>query len=264
MPFRTFALALAVAGSLWFNFGQDRSAAAFAQRSYDLVDSRPARSILIVGNSRTYFNDMPSMLREIADSAGNPAKFQVETSAKAGASFESLWSDGRTKRLLDTGWDDVILQGESRAQSTEDLNKSFLAFGAKLADASQLTQGRPRLVVNWAYDPSLYEGDIDGAGRANHLELIKSMHARLGSEADMATVKLAGLWEVVRQSHPSIKLTTDGNHPTVAGSYLYALALYANLSNGSVGGVTYAPDQIDPEDAARLRSAVDTYSPLIG
>lgn len=264
MSFRTLALALAVAGAAWFNFGQDSSATAFAQRSYDFADSRPTRSILIIGNSRTYFNNMPSMLREIADSAGSPAKFQVETSAKAGASFESLWADDRTKRLLGAGWDDIILQGESRAQSTEDSNKSFLAYGAKLAEASRLTQGRPRLVVNWAYDPSLYEGDIDGAGRANHLELIKSMHARLGSEADMATVRLAGLWEAVRQSHPSIKLTTDGNHPTVAGSYLFALALYANLSNSSVGGVTYAPNEIDPKDAKALRSAVDTYPLLIG
>lgn len=264
MSFRTLALAMAVAGSVWFQFAQDSSAAAFAQRSFDVVDNRPARSILIIGNSRTYFNDMPAMLREIADSAGDPAKFQVETSAFGGASFESLWFDHRTKRLLGAGWDDVVMQAESRAQWREELNDSFLTYGSKLAEASRLTNGRPRLVVNWAYDPPLYQGDSGGVVRANHLELIKSMHSRLGSEADMTTVKLAGLWETVRGRHPSIKLTTDGNHPTIAGSYLFALALYANLSNGSVGEVTYAPDEIDPKAAEALRSAVDAYPSLIG
>jgi hypothetical protein len=259
MRFQLPALALASAFILWFNVGQDSSAAAFAQRSYDLADSRPARSILIIGNSRTYYNSMPAMLRKIADSTKSPTKFEIETSAKPGASFETLWHDSRTTRLLGAGWDDVILQGESRAQSSEELNASFLTYGAKLAQVAKLNQGHPRLVVNWDYDPSLYEGDSDGEGRASHLELVKSMHARLGSEADMGRVNVAGLWESVRRSHPSIKLTTDGNHPTVAGSYLFALALYANLSSSPVSGVTYAPDGLAPEDAEALRRAVDSF-----
>lgn len=262
MRFRVPVLALALAFFLWFNFGQDSSAAAFAQRSYDSVDGRPARSILIVGNSRTYYNGMPSMLREIADSAGSPTKFQIESSAKPGASFESLWSDERTRRLLQSGWDDVILQGESRGQSSEELEASFLSYGAKLAGIARAGGGRPRLVVNWAYDPILYQGDEEA--RAAHLADIKESHARLGNEAGMQLVRVAGLWESVRHSHPSIKLTTDGNHPTLAGSYLFALALYAHLANGPVGGVTYVPDGLDQAEAKALRSAVDAYPLLTG
>lgn len=259
MRFRISALALTVAAIAWFNLFQDSSAAATAQRAADLLDGRPARSILIIGNSRTFHNDMPSMLRDIADSASSPTKFQIEVSAKAGASFESLWQDGRTRRLLGTMWDDVILQGESRAQSTEELNDSFLKFGAQLGRIAKVRQGRPRLVVNWAYDPALYEGDADGTGRASHLDQIKSMHAKLGNEAGMDRVNLAGLWESVRRSHPSIKLTVDGNHPTIAGSYLFALALYAHLSNGPVAQVSYVPEGVDPADAQVLRDAVDAF-----
>lgn len=267
MSFRTLALAMILAGSLWFTLGQDRSAAAVVQQSYDLLDDRPARSILIVGNSRSYYNSMPEMLREIADSAGSPTKFQIESSTKGGASFESLWHDGRTKRLLGAGWDDVILQAESRTQLSEELNESFLKYGAKLAEVAKLNKGRPRLVVNWAYDPSLYaslyEGDSDGSVRTGHLEWIRSMHARLASDANMGRVNVAGLWESVRRSHPSIKLTTDGNHPTVAGSYLFALTLYAHLSNGPVSEVTYVPDELDPKDAEVLRSMVDSFPLLV-
>jgi hypothetical protein len=266
MRFRVPALVLALAFILWFNVGQDSSAAAFAQRSYDLVDSRPARSILIIGNSRTYYNSMPAMLRKIADSAGSPTKFQIETNAKPGFAFENHWSDGRARRLLGAGWDDVILQGASGEQTSDESEKSFLAYGAKLAAIAKLNAGRPRLVVNWPYDPDLYNDDsyiTDGTRRADHLERIKAAHARLSADANMTRINLAGLWESVRRSHPAIRLTMDGNHPTRAGSYLYALALYAHLSNGPVGSVIYAPDGVDPDDARALREAVDSFPLLV-
>jgi len=260
MSLRAWALALLLAVLLWFNFAQDGSAVAFAQRTYDLIDPRPARSILIIGNSRTYYNSMPKMLRRIADSAGSQTKFQIETNSKPGFTLERHWADQRTKRLLAAGWDDVILQGASAELSDELAEQNFLAHGRKLAGIAKVNSGRPRLVVNWAYDPSLYEGDSDS--RSAHLERIRSGHAELAREADMSRINLASLWESVRQSYPSIRLTTDGNHPTLAGSYLYALALYAHLSSGPVANVTHVPDKLDPKDAEALRSAVDAF-PLL-
>lgn len=258
MSSRAWALAFVLAGLLWFGFVHGSS---FAQRTYDLADPRPVRSILIIGNSRTYFNNMPGMLRRIADSAGSPTKFQIETNAKPGYTLKMHWADERTKRLLVAGWDDVILQGASAEQTDESATQSFLAHGRNLAGIAKVNSGRPRLVVNWVYDPSQYEGT--SGNRFRHLEKIKAAHAELAAETDMSRVNLAGLWEMVRQGH-SIRLTTDGNHPTVAGSYLYALALYAHLSMGPVAHVTYVPDGLDPKDAEALRNAVDRFPLLYG
>ena len=49
----------------------------------------------------------------------------------------------------------------------------------------------------------------------------------------------------------------------MAGSYLYALAIYANLANDRVANVAYVPDGLNPDDAKALREAVDAY-PLLG
>jgi hypothetical protein len=46
----------------------------------------------------------------------------------------------------------------------------------------------------------------------------------------MREVHVSKIWEKVRNDHPEIRLTEDGNHPTVAGSYLVALAVYASIS----------------------------------
>ncbi len=261
MRLRLPVLALALSSILWFSFAQDGSAAALSQRAADLFDARPARSILIVGNSRTYYNDMPAMVRGIADSAGSPTKFQIETSAKPGYYFKNHWSLGRTRHLLAAGWDDVVLQAASGEQLNEQTEKDFFTYGAKLASIAKVNSGRPRLVVNGAYDPSEYKGAAEGY-RETHLERIKAAHARLASEASLGRINLAGLWESVRRSSPAIRLTSDGNHPTVAGSYLYALAIYAHLSNRPVAGAAYVPGGLSAEDAAALRQAVDSF-PLL-
>lgn len=257
---RVWMLSLLLGVLLWFNFVQDGSATAFAQRAYDLIDPRPARSMLIIGNSRTFYNSMPRMLRRIADSAGSPIKLQVETIAKPGFTLEQHWADRRTRRLLMAGWDDIVIQGASGEQSSADDAEGFLVHGKKLAGIAKLNGGHPRIVVNWVYDPSLYEGN--SGSRIRHLARIESTHAQLAREADLARINVAGLWEYVRKSYPSIRLTTDGNHPTLAGSYLYALAIYSHLSIGPVSNVIYVPDNLDPKEAEALRKAVDRY-PLL-
>jgi len=167
--------------------------------------------------------------------------------------------------LLGAGWDDVILQAESGAQAWQTGNERFLEYGPKLAAAAKLHQGRPYLVVGWPYDPKVYDdpeyADV-GFGRTEHLALLKEMHAKLASNANLSRINVAGPWESIRLSHPSIKLTSDGNHPTVAGTYLYALAAYAALSNGPVAGVSWAPSSLSAEDAAAIREAVGSAARL--
>ena len=88
------------------------------------------------------------------------------------------------------------------------------------------------------------------------------MHAKLASTANLSRINVAGSWERVRDANPAIMLTSDGNHPTVAGTYLYALATYARLSNGPVAGVRFVPEGLSASDAKILRDAVDAAPAL--
>lgn len=250
-------LAMLLCGLGWFQFGQPLSARALLARAEDDFDSRPARAILILGNSRTFYHDMPDMVRAMADSAHDPQKLEITLDAPSGASFEILWNDAATQGLLKQRWDDVILQGESRAQSSEDLARSFQTYGADLIQAAHPASGHARLVVNWAYASRLWDdGDPDGTGRAELKREIKASTAVLGERTGAHLVDVAQIWSAVERDHSDIALTEDGNHPSLAGSYLFALVLYGDLSGRDVGSVTYVPSGLDPSIVAELRQEV--------
>lgn len=250
--------ALLLLGALcWFEFGQPLSAKALLARAEDNFDRRPAREILILGNSRTSVNDMPDMVRAMADSAHDPRKWEITLDAPNGASFEILWNDGATQRLLTQRWDDVVLQAESRAQSSDDLAHSFQTYGADLIGALHPANGHARLVVNWAYESRLWDdGDPDGSGRAELKREIRDGTTSLAERTGAHLVDVATLWSAVERDHPEIALTQDGNHPSLAGSYLFALALYGDLSGRDVGLVTFAPPGLDPAVVTKIRQEV--------
>lgn len=261
MTMRAWILALALGCLSFFQFGQSSSAAAIAQRGLDLVDGRPARSILILGNSRTFFNDMPAMLRQISDSAGSPVKLQIESNARPGYRLQDHLSDRRSQRLLQYGWDEILIQGESNAQSSYETAEAFQAAGARLAPLAQARSRQTTLLVAWPYDPSIYI-DFPEYDRTAHLIFNQSVHANLARTSRLPRLDLAGVWESVRLSHPHIKLTSDGNHPTVAGTYLYALAVYRHVSRSPAADVRFSPEGLPATDATALRRAVDAFAGL--
>jgi hypothetical protein len=112
-------------------------------------------------------------------------------------------------------------------------------------------------VVNWDYDPKIYQGNGAEEARAEHRHDIVEYHELLAGRTGARLINVERLWERVRLANPAMQLTEDGNHPTVTGSYLYALALYAALSGRPVAQVSYAPSDLSPGDAAVLRQAVD-------
>lgn len=121
---RSPSWALAAFGLMCSQFISCGTAAASAQPRVSVNDNRPVQSILILGNSRTYYNDMPAMLRQIMESARGPFRFIVETHLGPSYSFKRQWSHPHTRSLLSATYDSIILQGESRAQSKRTMHEA--------------------------------------------------------------------------------------------------------------------------------------------
>jgi hypothetical protein len=110
MPTRTLRL-LALAGVIGC-LGADSA-------SGPQQPTREGRPVLFVGNSLTYFNDLPLIVEALADSVpGLAAEQRLSTAMAAYPDFALYdhWADGTAVRAIDgSKWNVVILQQGSSA-----------------------------------------------------------------------------------------------------------------------------------------------------
>jgi hypothetical protein len=112
----------------------------------DRFDTRPVHAVLIIGNSRTYYHDMPSMLRRMADSDHAREHYDIVARAVPAGTLEWSWKDPATQQLLKEPWREVIIQAESNAQSRDDAEQRFFDYGKRLI--SEVESNRIKPVLN--------------------------------------------------------------------------------------------------------------------
>ena len=235
-----------------------REAVHLGRQGLDLFDARPSQSVLIIGNSRTYFHDMPDMVRAIADSAHAPVRYAITPKAWAGASFEQAWNSADVRRLLTRHWDHVVLQSESWAAGTPDNEAGFFTYGQELLSAANASRSPAAVIVNWGYGEELFHGTAPHP-RADFIDRTEADTRRLAGDEGAGTIDTSAVWEDVRASDPQMPLYEDGNHPTVYGSYLSALMIYGFVSGADVTQVTWRPAGVDEASAREIRRIVAAH-----
>jgi hypothetical protein len=251
---RILLLAAAIAGLSWFQFLNTASAREVGRHALDLFDPRPAKEILFVGTSRMSTNRLPAMVRAVADSADAPVKYQVRMWAPGGQSLIDHVKNETVRQLLAQRWDRVILQAQSREQMDGRMRADFADYGRRLVALAREAGSPSSLIVNWTYGEALFR-DYPGMRDEVH-GVIQADHRTLARESGADLVNVGRVWKQVEEARPGLALTTDGNHPSVAGTYVYALMVYAHLSAADVRAVRYVPDGVSEAEARVLRELV--------
>jgi hypothetical protein len=178
----------------------------------------PGLHVLFVGNSLTYFNSMPMILEALADSAGEPLLETAEVTFPD-YSLEDHWADGRAVTTLQRqGWHRVVLQqGPSSLEANRNL---LIQFTQRFDSVARITDARSALYMVW---PTVDRAAIDTDRAAESY--------RLAAQAvDGLLFPVGEAWREAFRLDPEAPLyAADGLHPTVAGSYLAALVMYAAL-----------------------------------
>ena len=259
--FRILLLAATIAGLSWFQFVNTASARDVGRDAVDLFDPRPKQDILFVGNSRLFTNDLPSMVREVADSADAPVRYRVRMWALPGLRFEDHARNKSVQRLLARRWDRVILQAQSaESMMGEEWQASFAANGRQLVGRARAAGSPASLVVNWTYSAEEFRRhDAPEGERARVYGQIQHDHRALARATGAGLINVGGAFKRVETAEPSVPLTPDGNHPSQHGTYVYALMVYAHLSGADVRGVRYVPDGVSEGEALLLRELVADF-----
>jgi len=214
-------------------------------------------SVLFIGNSYTYVNDLPNTLRQLALSLGDTVT--VASSTPGGYTFQGHTTLPATLDAINSQpWDFVVLQEQSQLGALPPDVTTTEASATTLVGLIEanyectypvfyMTWGRQNGdAQNCASFPFMctYDGMQQGL-RENFIALAEGN--------DGYTAPVGAAWKVVRDTQPTINLyDADGSHPSPAGTYLAACVFYCTLFQQDCVDATFN-GSIDAASAAILR-----------
>jgi hypothetical protein len=206
-----------------------------------LIIAQQKKEVLFIGNSYTYVNDLPNLVKQIALSFGDTLIH--DSSTPGGANFNGHSSSAQTlTKINQQQWDYVVLQAQSQEPAFSPFQVSctepifFMTWGRKYGD-QQNCQNYPPICT--------YQG-MQQRLRESYLEM---------AFTDSATCAPVGMaWKKSIDIDSTLNLyTADNSHPSIYGSYLAACTFYATIFKKSAVGSAYWPNAIDSLTALSLQ-----------
>jgi hypothetical protein len=216
----------------------------------------------MIGNSLTNANDLAGLVEALADAAG--LAWEVEAITVGGGSLEDHWGTASTRARIGSGdWDAVVLQ---QGPSSLPESRAHLRHWAEVFDSAARDAGaRTSLYEVW---PELARSDV--------FDRVRDSYALAASDVDGNFLAAGETWREAWRRDPTAPLYgPDDFHPSPAGSYAAALAIYAGLSGQSPvglprvltleggGTLTVPPPLADLLQSAAAKATADyrDYSP---
>ena len=198
--------------------------------SYSQVKKDTLR-ILFVGNSYTYYSNMPSLVSKISDNTRT--KLITSSITTGGAKLVEHWkgekSDSIKKAIRKNDYDVVVIQGHSLG--TIKNSNSFFKYAKKFCRLINNSGAKPYLFSTWAreYAPK------------KQVNITKA-YKKAANEHNVEVVLVGEAWQKAKQLQPEIDLyDPDGSHPSPLGSFLTASIFVATFTKEFPENVTELP-----------------------
>lgn len=179
--------------------------------------SRQQLKLLFIGNSLTYTNDLPGMVKSIAELDGK--NIHVQTIALPNYSLEDHWNEGNAAAAIENdSYDFVIMQqGPSAMPESQSL---LLQYARKFSELCKEKKAVPVLFTVWPSRSRSFDHDNVISSYANAARQTGS----LLSPAGLA-------WKKAWAINPSMALYgPDQFHPGLDGSLLSAMTIYITIT----------------------------------
>ncbi len=208
-----------------------------------------AKKILFIGNSYTFFNNLPDMIRQMAESGG--MKLEVSSVTSGGKSLEWHYYNPETVQAVQREeWDYVVMQ-EFSTRPLDEPDRMY-ASGEALFNKTTSKKVRAALYLTWTRK---FLPETQRAITSAYVELSRRINALI--------FPAGPAWQAVMEKNPDIELyDPDQSHPSVLGSYLTAcvfcssiLGLNPEKLNSKIRLLPGAKLVIEPKIAAILQKS---------
>jgi hypothetical protein len=188
--------------------------------------------VLFIGNSYTYFNNLPKLVEAIANAHPDGPKIETEASLRGGVSLKWQWENGKAlDPIRKGGWDFVSLQEHStlgkppapgEVPSIND-PAAYFEYAEKFDAEIKKAGAKTLLYATWSRD-----------GYPEQQRRLDDAFVQMARRIDAAIVPVGLAFTIARIEAPNIRLQIpDRSHPTAAGSYVAALLFYQSITGRS-------------------------------
>lgn len=223
-------------------------------------------SVLFIGNSYTFYNDMPTAIFEkLAAGAG----FEIKTTAITKGGYQLYRYADPTDEygakvaaaLTEAGkYDFVILQEQSVRPAGENA-ADFYAAVRSLAASIRQVGAKPVLYATWGREPGSPTLEKHGWTSEEMTWRLAAAYEAIGQELRIPVAHVGLAFRDVLDKEAGIGLyNPDQSHPSFAGSYLAAATLLGRMLNLDPTGITYAGELTNAEAAILRRAASKVIS----
>jgi hypothetical protein len=206
------------------------AAIAIATACLELPPSSPqfrnpatGQRVLFIGNSLTFYNDLPVMVQGLADAAGGDSLI-IAMVAGADMALVDHWNGGVRNVITGAQWDYVVLQQgpSSTAINRDSLRTLTMMFAPVIKNSG----GKTVLFSAW---PAM-DRRQDFARAAESYRLA-------AEDVGGLYAPVANAWIEAWNRSSDLSLYADGLHANVTGSYLAALVIYSTIFQKSPVGL---------------------------
>ena len=217
-------------------------------------------SILFIGNSYTYYNNMPeTIFKNLAKSAGYDV--EIASITEGAYTLEKMADPNDTygaqvERAL-TGtkkYDYVILQEQSARPATASVGDFYEAV-RNLSARIQESGATPILYSTWGRKMGSSTLTKNGWTNESMTWKLAAAYEAIGKELNIPVAHVGLAFYDIYTASSTVELYNDDkSHPTYAGSYLAAATLFAEIFNEDLTEVNYT-GSLSEGNALVLRQA---------
>lgn len=195
----------------------------------------PDMNVLFVGNSLTYYNDLPGLVAQLAATDSGPSKISVEMLASGGLKIQDHLEAGHLERLLDERQFDVVVFQELGG---------WPLCPADFPGCSESIPSIQRLVELAREHGAMPVWFSTYQGFPEMQRALSQKAARIAAELDLVLVDAGAAWTSFEsETEPGQPFLPDG-HPNLLGSLIAALSIVRALPDVDPAVLAEPPEQI--------------------
>jgi hypothetical protein len=180
-------------------------------------------SVLYLGNSLVYYNEIPRMTREVG--AREPRPLRVDSVTRSGVSLAQLWHDTEAlSKVWSEHWDYVLIQGGGGGVGPSRNAALFNDYLGRFDATVRKSGAQPLFYMVWRIEnPDQHNADALAAAKRLKMPVVP-----------------AGLaWTDLTSRGRFKRLDWDGVHQDAFGAYLVACTVYSTIYNKPAHGAPY-------------------------